>query len=92
MRYCRKTATLKPGATFNTGAGAVWSMRHHPELDIIAIGGEDGIIRLYEIIDVSDPMEPCLQYSKSFERQESRILSLYWHPRGKVSITRGFGF
>ena len=59
-------------------------MRHHPQLDIIAIGGEDGIIRLYDVIEISHPMEPCLQYSKSFERQESRILSLFWHPRGKV--------
>jgi len=81
--------TCTPGATFNTGAGAVWSMRHHPELDMVAVGGEDGIIRLYEIIETSDDAEPCLIYSKSFERQESRILSLYWHPRGKQLCSTG---
>ena len=46
------------------------------------------VVRLYEVIEVNDPEEPCLLYLKSFERQESRILSLYWHPRGKVTFKK----
>ena len=59
-------------------------MKHSPTQDLIAIGGEDGIVRLYDVIDTTD--DNCLQYNKSFERQDSRILSICWHPRGKVSL------
>ena len=59
-------------------------MKHSPTQDLIAIGGEDGIVRLYDVIDTID--DNCLQYNKSFERQDSRILSICWHPRGKVSF------
>ena len=59
-------------------------MKHSPTQDLIAIGGEDGIVRLYDVIDTTD--DNCLQYNKSFERQDSRILSICWHPRGKVSF------
>ena len=58
-------------------------MRHSPVEDVVAIGGEDGIVRLYEVLE--DTTDCCLQYSKCFERQESRILSIAWHPRGKVT-------
>jgi len=57
-------------------------MRHSPVADLIAIGGEDGIVRLYEVLE--ETSDCCLQYKKSFERQESRILAISWHPRGKV--------
>ena len=59
-------------------------MKHSPTQDLIAIGGEDGIVRLYDVIDTTD--DNCLQYNKSFERQDSRILSICWHPRGKVNL------
>jgi len=51
-------------------------MKHSPTQDLIAIGGEDGIVRLYDVIDTTD--DNCLQYNKSFERQDSRILSICW--------------
>ena len=74
---------FKPTNSFDSGAGVVWTMKHSPTQDLIAIGGEDGIVRLYDVIDTTD--DNCLQYNKSFERQDSRILSICWHPRGKVT-------
>ena len=55
-----------------------------PDGEVLAVGGEDGIVRIYEINDTQT--DCCLQYSRSFERQDSRILSISWHPRGKVSF------
>jgi len=79
--------TLMPTNSFDSGAGVVWTMKHSPTQDLIAIGGEDGIVRLYDVIDTTD--DNCLQYNKSFERQDSRILSICWHPRGKSLCTSG---
>lgn len=57
-------------------------MKKSPNGELIAVGGEDGIVRIYEVMDTKT--DCCLQYSRSFERQDSRILSISWHPRGKV--------
>ena len=59
-------------------------MKMSPDGEVLAVGGEDGIVRIYEINDTQT--DCCLQYSRSFERQDSRILSISWHPRGKVSF------
>jgi U3 small nucleolar RNA-associated protein 4 len=71
----------------DSGASAVWCMRKSPDGEHLAVGGEDGIVRIYEIIDTKSEM--CLLYHKSFERQDKRVLSLSWHSKGKVSYFCG---
>ena len=67
----------------DSGASAVWCMRKSPDGEHLAVGGEDGIVRIYEIMDTKTEM--CLLYLKSFERQDKRVLSLSWHSKGNVS-------
>ncbi|CAG5113459.1 Oidioi.mRNA.OKI2018_I69.chr2.g7567.t1.cds [Oikopleura dioica] len=85
--YCPKSCKVL--ANMDSGASAVWCMRKSPDGEHLAVGGEDGIVRIYEIMDTKTEM--CLLYLKSFERQEKRVLSLSWHSKGKLLCTSGVG-
>lgn len=57
------------------GGGAIWCMSVSPCRKYLAVGCEDGCIRLYDI----DGLPGTLQYIRCFERQKARIVSITWN-------------
>ena len=82
---------LAPKFASDTYGGAVWSGSIQETLVdgsrtlTIALGCEDGTIRLF---DVSDASAPPL-YSKALSRHSSRILSVAWSPDANFLATGG---
>lgn len=63
--------------------GAIWCMTRNKSENKIAVGTEDGYVVLYEIqID-------GVIFEKSFNKQDSRILSIAWHRDEEILATGG---
>ncbi|ERE79765.1 cirhin [Cricetulus griseus] len=56
--------------------GPIWSMTASPSGSQLVVGCEDGSVKLFEVTPEK------IQFSRNFDRQKSRILSLSWHPAG----------
>ncbi|KAJ3295790.1 U3 small nucleolar RNA-associated protein 4 [Borealophlyctis nickersoniae] len=69
--------TLRPRQIIDSNGGAVWCMAVNRLHTRIAVGCEDGFVRVYDI------SEGNLTYQRSFERQDGRLLSLVWHQVGQ---------
>lgn len=78
--------------SIDVNGGAIWSLAVSPDQKILAVGCEDGRIRLFSIYDRS------VEFLRGFEAVEgtftdsavsssSRILSLAWNSRGNVLIS-----
>ncbi|KAJ3252444.1 U3 small nucleolar RNA-associated protein [Boothiomyces macroporosus] len=79
--------TLLPSFTTSSFGGAVWSMQVNPSQQVLAVGCEDGVVRLFRIV------ENGLEYLSALERQSSRVVSLAWHPHKPIIVcgsTEGF--
>ncbi|XP_078689122.1 U3 small nucleolar RNA-associated protein 4 homolog [Branchiostoma floridae x Branchiostoma belcheri] len=72
---------LTPKYAVDSYGGAVWCMAANNSQSTIAVGSEDGCVRLFEVT------EGELSYSRAFKKQEERILSLAWHESGEVLVT-----
>jgi WD40 repeat protein len=59
----------------DTYGGAAWSLAASPRSNLLAVGGEDGVIRLFRY---TAPHQ--LEYVKSLPTSGSRVLSLMFHP------------
>lgn len=77
------TTTLQIKRRVESNGGAIWCMAVSPSQETIAIGCEDGAIRLFNIADDS------LEYKQIFDRQRQRILSLSWAPEDDSTIVSG---
>ena len=85
--------TLAPKYASDTYGGAVWCGALYQQAEVsveegntvIALGCEDGTIRLF---DLSDPNQPPL-YMKSISRHTSRVLSIAYSPDGLFLVTGG---
>lgn len=67
--------TLKVAACVDSnGGGAIWCMSVSPCYKWLAIGCEDGCVRLFDIQGGAGSIE----YVRCFEKQRGRILSLSW--------------
>ncbi|KAH8835371.1 WD40-repeat-containing domain protein [Flagelloscypha sp. PMI_526] len=64
----------QPGRTLNSHAGTIWSMSINPSHTQLALGCEDGTIRLVSVKDDS------LLLTQKLDRAKCRILSLAWGP------------
>ncbi|KAJ3054098.1 U3 small nucleolar RNA-associated protein 4 [Rhizophlyctis rosea] len=64
--------SLQPKQTMESNGGAIWCMVANSAHTRLAVGCEDGFVRIYNIADGS------LEFLKFFERQEGRIMSLAW--------------
>ncbi|KAI8812714.1 quinon protein alcohol dehydrogenase-like superfamily [Cladochytrium replicatum] len=69
--------TLRPKSTVESNGGSVWCMAVNHIHTRLAVGCEDGCIRIFNVADGS------LVYLRSFWRQEGRILSIAWDPTGR---------
>ena len=59
----------------DTYSGAAWCMAASPRANILAIGGEDGIVRLFRYYN-----QTRLEYVKSLPTSGARVLSIAYHP------------
>ncbi|KAI9206674.1 quinon protein alcohol dehydrogenase-like superfamily [Polychytrium aggregatum] len=66
---------------FDTNGGGVWCMARSPtHSDRIAVGCEDGVVRIMNIYG---------EVERRLDRQDVRILSVAWHPSGNFVVTGG---
>ncbi|KAF8977024.1 U3 small nucleolar RNA-associated protein [Entomortierella lignicola] len=73
--------TLKPKRSVDSHGGAVWCMATNHANTVLAVGCEDGCVRLFDIADGE------LAFIKSFDKQKTRILSLAWSQDDTVMVT-----
>ncbi|KAF9919581.1 U3 small nucleolar RNA-associated protein [Linnemannia zychae] len=73
--------SLKPKRSIDSHGGAVWCMATNHANTILAVGCEDGCVRLFDIADGE------LNFLRSFDKQKTRILSLAWSQDDKVMVT-----
>ncbi|KAL6601980.1 WD40 repeat-like protein [Neocallimastix sp. 'constans'] len=64
--------TLLPKNEVSSNGGPVWCAAVNHKGTVLAVGCEDGCIRLFDIADGN------LEYMRSLDRQDGRILSLTW--------------
>jgi len=69
-----------PKQNLASNAGAIWSLDASPDGTSIALGCDDGSLILVDVEDGN------FEYSRSLERQNSRVLSLSWHPNGEILV------
>ncbi|QRW00756.1 WD40 domain-containing protein [Ceratobasidium sp. AG-Ba] len=60
--------------TIPSQGGTIWSLAPNPAGSILAIGCQDGAIRL---LDISDPTRPPVHFRR-FDRLQTRFLSIAW--------------
>ncbi|KAF9190734.1 U3 small nucleolar RNA-associated protein [Haplosporangium sp. Z 767] len=73
--------TLKPRRSVDSHGGAVWCMATNHANTILAVGCEDGCVRLFDIADGE------LAFIRSFDKQKTRILSLAWSEDDTIMVT-----
>ncbi|THV05977.1 WD40 repeat-like protein [Dendrothele bispora CBS 962.96] len=60
--------------TINSQGGSIWSVASNPACSMLALGCEDGTVRLVSVAD------DTLVHYRRFDRVKCRILSLSWGP------------
>ncbi|KAG0338153.1 U3 small nucleolar RNA-associated protein [Podila humilis] len=73
--------SLKPKRSVDSHGGAVWCMATNNANTVLAVGCEDGCVRLFDIADGE------LAFIRSFDKQKTRILSLAWSQDDTIMIT-----
>jgi U3 small nucleolar RNA-associated protein 4 len=72
------TVTSKVVDSADSMGGPIWCMRICPQKKRIAIGCEDGHVRIFDI--------DGLVYIMSSDKQPDRVISLCWHPSGDYIV------
>ncbi|KAK2841753.1 hypothetical protein Q5P01_011953 [Channa striata] len=62
--------------------GPIWTISSNSQGTLLAVGCEDGTVKIFEVL------EERIQFQRNLDRQKSRIISLSWHPSGTL-ITAG---
>ncbi|KAJ3003082.1 U3 small nucleolar RNA-associated protein 4 [Thoreauomyces humboldtii] len=75
--------SMKPKQIAEVGGGAVWCAALNRQHTRLAIGSEDGHVR---VLDVTDGR---LEMLRLLERTPTRVMSIAWHPLGKILVTGG---
>eukprot|EP00124_Ichthyophonus_hoferi_P004736 Ihof_evm1s562 gene=Ihof_evmTU1s562 len=73
--------SLQPKDTVDSQGGAVWCLATNHSGTRLAVGCEDGCIRLFDIEDGH------FYYARTLDRIEGRILSLAWHKDDQVLVS-----
>lgn len=78
--------SLQASTVSDSNGGAIWSLAVDPQQGSpqrVAVACDDGALRIFEAQDGV----PGLQYAKTFQRTEGRVLSAAWHPDSSTIIT-----
>uniref|UniRef100_A0A8C8MGK1 Cirhin n=1 Tax=Oncorhynchus tshawytscha TaxID=74940 RepID=A0A8C8MGK1_ONCTS len=68
--------TLRPKYSLEAYGGPIWTITSNSQGAHLAIGCEDGTVKLFEVLEES------IQFERNLDRQKGRIISLSWHPSG----------
>ncbi|XP_060075369.1 U3 small nucleolar RNA-associated protein 4 homolog [Ylistrum balloti] len=74
---------LQPKAIATSNAGPIWCLTSDPTGKLLAAGTEDGCVVIF------DTENNSLEFKRSFDKQESRILCIAWHSAGETIVTGG---
>ncbi|KAJ3162842.1 U3 small nucleolar RNA-associated protein 4 [Geranomyces michiganensis] len=77
------TISMKPRQTLEVGGGAIWCASPNLSHTRLAVGCEDGRLRLVDITDGR------LEMLRLFEKAPTRIMSAAWHSSGHYVVTGG---
>ncbi|NXH16573.1 UTP4 protein, partial [Bucco capensis] len=83
-------ARLCVSCSVDGGGGAIWSMAANSSGTQLAIGCEDGSVKLFQVVPGG------IQFERNLDRRKGRILCLSWHPSdshiaaGSIDIFRVF--
>ncbi|KAI8818219.1 quinon protein alcohol dehydrogenase-like superfamily [Fimicolochytrium jonesii] len=77
------TTTLKPHRVAEVGGGAIWCAAPNTSHTRLAVGCEDGHVR---VLDISDDQ---LVLHRLLEKSPTRIMSIAWHPNGQFLVAGG---
>ncbi|KAM6936869.1 U3 small nucleolar RNA-associated protein 4 homolog [Xenentodon cancila] len=67
---------LRPRYTVEAYGGPIWTISNNHQGTLLAVGCEDGTVKIFEIL------EETIWFQSNLERQKGRIISLSWHPSG----------
>lgn len=67
---------LRSKYTVEVYGGPVWTVSSNRQGTHLAVGCEDGTVKIFELL------EDSVQFEKNLDRLKNRILSLSWHPSG----------
>nr|XP_047906463.1 U3 small nucleolar RNA-associated protein 4 homolog [Anser cygnoides] len=67
---------LRPARAVDGFGGPIWSMVANGGGTRLAIGCEDGSVKLFQVVPGG------IQFEKNLDRQKGRVLCLSWHPSG----------
>ncbi|RVE72156.1 hypothetical protein OJAV_G00059200 [Oryzias javanicus] len=67
---------LRPRYSVEAYGGPIWTISCNSHGTLLAVGCEDGNVKMFEIL------EERIQFQRNLDRQKGRIISLSWHPSG----------
>ncbi|XP_062403581.1 U3 small nucleolar RNA-associated protein 4 homolog isoform X1 [Sardina pilchardus] len=67
---------LRPKFTIDAYGGPIWTITANPQGTHLAVGCEDGTVKLFEVL------EDSIRFERNLDRKKGRVLSLCWHPSG----------
>ena len=75
--------TLMPKASVDSFGGPVWTIAINHAGTVLAAGCEDGCVKLFDIEDGR------LEYVRSLDKQEGRVLAVAWHEDDEIIVAGG---
>ncbi|XP_068595542.1 U3 small nucleolar RNA-associated protein 4 homolog [Brachionichthys hirsutus] len=69
---------LRPKYSVEAYGGPVWAVASNGQGTLLAVGCEDGTVKMFEIL------EERIQFKRSLDRQKGRIVCLSWHSSGTL--------
>ncbi|XP_036391319.1 U3 small nucleolar RNA-associated protein 4 homolog [Megalops cyprinoides] len=67
---------LRPKYSLDAFGGPVWTLACSPQRTHLAVGCEDGLVKLFEVLPEK------IQFERNLDRQKGRVISLSWSPSG----------
>ncbi|KAL2093088.1 hypothetical protein ACEWY4_010400 [Coilia grayii] len=68
--------SLRPKFIIDAYGGPIWTITANPAGTHLAVGCEDGTVKLFEVL------EDRIQFERNLDRKKGRVMSLSWHPSG----------